>query len=92
VKEEVERVKAEEQAKEESLLERAAKEAAEGLKKEKQEHELILRINDYLEEGLSEGKISKNLYNHLKEGLIESVVDGMREDVGTLSNSDYAHY
>ena len=86
VKEEVERVKAEEQAKEErcndfdnrrcykdqikscflclkfqhltlctlirfkiichfncSLLERAAKEAAEGLKKEKQEHELILR-------------------------------------------------
>jgi len=46
VKEEVERVKAEEQAKEESLLERAAKEAAEGLKKEKQEHELILRISD----------------------------------------------
>jgi len=92
VKEEVERVKAQEEAKEESLLERAAKEAAESLKKEKQEHELILRINDYLEEGLSEGKISKNLYNHLKEGLIESVVDGMREDVGSLSNSDYAHY
>ena len=82
----------------------------------------LSRINDYLEEGLSEGKISKNLYNHLKgksqiqklpkirssyeesyiitfwliktfaEGLIESVVDGMREDVGNLSNSDYAHY
>merc|ERR1712108_14141 len=42
---EVERAKAQEQAaKEESLLERAAKEAAEGLKKEKQEDELILRI------------------------------------------------
>merc|ERR1712212_820368 len=92
-KDEVERAKAQEQAKEEaSLLERAAKEAAEGLKKEKQEDELILRINDYLEEGLAEGKISKNLYNHLKEGLIESVVDGMREDVSSLSNSDYAHY
>ena len=26
------------------------------------------------------------------EGLIESVVDGMREDVGSLTNSDYAHY
>merc|ERR1712233_85067 len=71
-KDEVERAKAQEQAKEESLLERAAKEAAEGLKKEKEEDELILRINDYLEEGLAEGKISKNLYNHLKEGLIES--------------------
>jgi len=91
-KDEVERAKAQEQAKEESLLERAAKEAAEGLKKEKEEDELILRINDYLEEGLAEGKISKNLYNHLKEGLIESVVDGMREDVSSLSNSDYAHY
>jgi len=92
-KDEVERAKAQEQAaKEESLLERAAKEAAEGLKKEKQEDELILRINDYLEEGLAEGKISKNLYNHLKEGLIESVVDGMREDVSSVSNSDYAHY
>jgi len=77
---------------EQSLLERAAKEAAEGLKREKQEHELILRINDYLEEGLAEGKISKNLYNHLKDGLIESVVDGMREDMGNLANSDYAHY
>merc|ERR1712130_393883 len=82
----------EEQAKEESLLERAAKEAAEDLKNDKEEDELILRINDYLEEGLAEGKISKNLYNHLKEGLIESVVDGMREDVSNLSNSDYAHY
>jgi len=92
VKEEVERTKAEEQAKEESLLERAAKEAAEDLKNDKEEDELILRINDYLEEGLAEGKISKNLYNHLKEGLIESVVDGMREDVSNLSNSDYAHY
>jgi len=91
-KDEVERAKAQEQAKEKSLLERAAKEAAEGLKKEKEEDELILRINDYLEEGLAEGKISKNLYNHLKEGLIESVVDGMREDVSSLSNSDYAHY
>jgi len=92
-KDEVERAKAQEQAKEEaSLLERAAKEAAEGLKKEKQEDELILRINDYLEEGLAEGKISKNLYNHLKEGLVESVVDGMREDVSSVSNSDYAHY
>jgi len=77
---------------EQSLLERAAKEAAEGLKREKEEHELILRINDYLEEGLAEGKISKNLYNHLKDGLIESVVDGMREDMGSLVNSDYAHY
>lgn len=67
LKGEVERAKAQEQAKEE-------------------------RINDYLEEGLTEGKISKNLYNHLKEGLIESVVDGMREDVSSLSNSDYAHY
>merc|ERR1712108_43128 len=57
---EEEGAKAQEQAaKEESLLERAAKEAAEGLKKEKQEDELILRINDYLEEGLAEGKISK---------------------------------
>jgi len=91
-KEEVERTKAQEEAKDESLLERAAKEAAEGLKKEKEEDELILRINDYLEEGLAEGKISKNLYNHLKEGLIESVVDGMRADVSSLSNSDYAHY
>jgi len=91
-KEEVQRTKAQEQAKDESLLERAAKEAAEGLKKEKEEDELILRINDYLEEGLAEGKISKNLYNHLKEGLIESVVDGMRADVSSLSNSDYAHY
>jgi len=91
-KEELERVTAQEQAKEESLLEKAAEEAAESLKKEKEEHELILRINDYLEEGLAEGKISKNIYNHLKEGLIESVVDGMREDVGSLSNSDYAHY
>merc|ERR1712080_233927 len=91
-KEEVERTKAEEQAKEESLLERAAKEAAEDLKSEKEEDELILRINDYLEQGLAEGKISKNLYNHLKEGLIESVVDGMREDVSSLGNSDYAHY
>ena len=26
----------------------------------------VSRINDYLEEGLAEGKISKNLYNHLK--------------------------
>lgn len=92
VKEEVERTKAEEQSKEESLLERAAKEAAEDLKNDKEEDELILRINDYLEEGLAKGKISKNLYNHLKEGLIESVVDGMREDVSSLSNSDYAHY
>merc|ERR1711936_40788 len=92
VKEEVQRTKAQEQAKDESLLERAAKEAAEGLKKEKEEDELILRINDYLEEGLAEGKISKNLYNHLKEGLIESVVDGMRADVSSLTNSDYAHY
>merc|ERR1719209_80268 len=41
---------------EQSLLERAAKEAAEGLKREKQEHELILRINDYLEEGLKREK------------------------------------
>jgi len=92
VKEEEERTKAQEQAKADSLLERAAKEAADGLKKEKEEDELILRINDYLEEGLAEGKISKNLYNHLKEGLIESVVDGMRADVSSLSNSDYAHY
>merc|ERR1712203_797067 len=92
VKEEVQRTKAQEQAKDESLLERAAKEAAEGLKKEKEEDELILRINDYLEEGLAEGKISKNLYNHLKEGLIESVVDWMRADVSSLINSDYAHY
>merc|ERR1712080_573287 len=91
-KEEGERTKAEEQAKEESLLERAAKEAAEDLKNEKEEDELILRINDYLEQGLAEGKISKNLYNHLKEGLIEPVVDGMREDVSSLGNSDYAHY
>merc|ERR1711974_247836 len=84
---EVERAKAQEQAaKEESLLERAAKEAAEGLKKEKQEDELILRINDYLEEGLAEGKISKNLNNQQKEGLIESVVDGMREDVSSVRN------
>merc|ERR1712203_561421 len=89
VKEEVQRTKAQEQAKDESLLERAAKEAAEGLKKEKEEDELILRINDYLEEGLAEGKISKNLYNHLKEGLIESVVDGMRADVSSLTNSDF---
>merc|ERR1711890_141081 len=59
-KDEVERTKAEERAKEESLLERAAKEAAEDLKNEKEEDELILRINDYLEQGLAEGKISKN--------------------------------
>ena len=28
----------------------------------------------------------------LTDGLIESVVDGMREDMGSLANSDYAHY
>merc|ERR1712013_430641 len=44
---------------------------------ERSENESILKINQFLEAGLKEGKISRSLYNHLKKGLIESVVEAM---------------
>jgi len=44
---------------------------------ERSENESILKINQFLESGLKEGKISRSLYNHLKKGLIESVVEAM---------------
>merc|ERR1712127_1106580 len=85
-------VEAEEREKEErtaSMLEKAKtlKAATAGIEREEEEHQLILRINDYIEASLSEGKISRNLYDHLKEALIESVVEGMRADVGGLGSS-----
>merc|ERR1712243_180322 len=71
-------VEAEERAQEERVAmenARSLKEATDSLEKDESEHDIILRINDYLESSLKEGKITKNLYNHLKEALIESVVE-----------------
>merc|ERR1719430_1334506 len=76
-------VDAEERAQEErAFLEKARslKETTSNMEKDDDEHDLILRINDYLEGSLKEGKISKNLYNHMKEALIESVVESLRDD------------
>merc|ERR1712106_283732 len=55
---------------------------------EQTENDSILKINQFLESALKEGKISRSLYNHLKKGLIESVVEGM--DHG--GNVDYEQY
>jgi len=88
-------VEAEERAQEERVaLEKARslKEATDSLEKDESEHDIILRINDYLESSLKEGKITKNLYNHLKEALIESVVESLRTDAGGLPSMDYLHY
>jgi len=86
-------VEAEERAKEErSVMEKvkSLREMSGGMEKEDEdEHDLILRINEYLEDSLKEGKISKNLYNHLKEALIESVVERMKVGARSL---DYSHY
>jgi len=57
---------------------------------EQTENESILKINQFLESALKEGKISRSLYNHLKKGLIESVVEGM--DHGGNGNVDYEQY
>merc|ERR1712080_233935 len=88
-------VEAEERAQDErAALEKARslKEATDILEKDESEHDIILRINDYLESSLKEGKISKNLYNHLKEALIESVVESLKTDAGGLPSLDYLHY
>lgn len=98
-REEVDRIRklveADEREKEErsaAMMEKARTlKAVSSLEREEEEHDLILKINDYLEGSLSEGKISKNLYDHLKEALIESVVEGMRADITSL-NTDYSHY
>lgn len=50
-----------------------AKEVEEGEK----DNETILKINDFLEEQKKESKISKNLYMHVKEALIETTVDNL---------------
>merc|ERR1712030_137132 len=49
-----------------------AKEVEEGEK----DNETILKINDFLEEQKKQGKISKNLYMHVK-ALIETTVDNL---------------
>merc|ERR1712133_215776 len=88
-------VEAEERAQEERVaLEKARslKAATDSLEKDESEHDIILRINEYLESSLKEGKIAKNLYNHLKEALIESVVESLRTDAGGLPSMDYLHY
>jgi polyhydroxyalkanoate synthesis regulator phasin len=56
---------------------------------ERSENESILEINQFLETGLKEGKISRSTYNHLKKGLIESVVEAMDHGGNSV---DYAQY
>eukprot|EP00092_Neocalanus_flemingeri_P000827 GFUD01000880.1.p1 GENE.GFUD01000880.1~~GFUD01000880.1.p1 ORF type:complete len:295 (+),score=109.96 GFUD01000880.1:61-885(+) len=60
--------------------------------KENDENESILKINKFLEEALKEGKISKSLYNHLKEALIESVVEGLEKGTNNMDSLDYGQY
>lgn len=75
---------------EEGMKVKALRNMLEGIEKENDENDAILKINDYLEGGLKEGKLSRNVYNHLKEALIESVLEGLQQDAPSL---DYgAHY
>jgi len=62
--------KEEEEFKKRQIL---AKEVEEGEK----DNETILKINDFLEEQKKLAKISKNLYMHVKEALIETTVDNL---------------
>merc|ERR1711875_63843 len=65
--------KEEEEFKKKQKLTQLAKEVEEGEK----DNETILRINDFLEEQKKLSKISKNLYMHVKEALIETTVDNL---------------
>jgi len=75
---------------EEEMKVKALRNMLEGIEKENDENDAILKINDYLEGGLKEGKLSRNVYNHLKEALIESVLEGLQQEAPSM---DYgAHY
>jgi len=65
--------KEEEEFKRKQKLTQLAKEVEEGEK----DNETILKINDFLEEQKKLSKISKNLYMHVKEALIETTVDNL---------------
>jgi len=65
--------KEEDEFKKKQKLSILAKEVEEGEK----DNETILKINDFLEEQKKLSKISKNLYMHVKEALIETTVDNL---------------
>jgi len=89
IREMVQEKKLEEAEEEEMKKIKALRNMMEGVEKETDENETILKINDYLEAALKDGKLSRNLYNHLKEALIESVVEGLRHDANSVDYSSY---
>jgi len=89
IREMVQEKKIEEAEEEEMKKIKALRNMMEGVEKETDENDTILKINDYLESALKEGKLSRNLYNHLKEALIESVVEGLRQDSNSVDYSPY---
>jgi len=56
------------------------------------ENESVLKINNFLESSLREGKISSRLYNRIKSGLIESVVAGLEPQQRDDPGLDYSTY
>jgi len=87
--------KLEEQAMEEKMEEEEAAKAAfvrsliNAEQAENNENESILKINKFLESSLKQGKMSRGLYKHLKEALIESVVEDTNPNMDSL---DYGQY
>jgi len=67
------REEVEEEMKKKQKLTEIAKEVAEG----ENDNETILKINNFLEEQKNLNKISKSLYMHVKEALIETTVDNL---------------
>jgi len=78
--------------------EKAVLEEEQELEEEQQQEEgqetnkMVMRINDYLDRQMEEGKISEKLYSNLKDTLMESLIRDLKMQLDQANELDYPGY